>query len=166
MSDRKTFILLSIGANLGNRMETIEKAINLLSEHPEVKIIKISSIYETEPVGYKDQPWFLNAVVAAETTLEMNRLIQLCKTFEYYLGRKVRKRWTEREIDIDLLIYGEQVKSSEMLEVPHPRMQERKFVLVPAAEIAAEYVHPIFKLTITELLAECQDNSVVKVFSN
>lgn len=166
MGENKTFILLSIGANLGNRMKTIESAINLLSEHPEVKIIKISKVYETEPVGYKDQPWFLNAVVSAETSLEMNRLIQLCKTIEYYLGRKIRKRWTEREIDIDLLFYGEQVKQSEMLQVPHPRMQERKFVLVPAAEIAAEFVHPIFKQTITELLEECQDSSVVKVFSN
>lgn len=166
MNKSKTVILLSIGANLGNRMETIKKAITLLSEHPEINILKVSSIYETEPVGYKNQPWFLNLVVAAETTLDLNRLIQLCKTIEYLLGRKVRKRWTEREIDIDLLLYGKQIINSDFLQVPHPRMQERRFVLVPAAEIAAEIVHPIFNQTITELLASCNDNSVVRVFSN
>lgn len=166
MKENPNFILLSIGANLGNRKDNIEKAIRLLAEHSEIRIIKTSSIYETEPVGFKEQPWFLNVVVAAETTLELNRLIQLCKSVEYLLGRIVRKKWTEREIDIDILIYGNNIIETEHLQVPHPRMQERRFVLVPAAEIAAELVHPVYKHTISELLKVCTDSSVVKVFSN
>lgn len=165
-SATKHFFMLSIGANLGDREKTIRDAIDLLSNVEEISISKISSFYETEPVGYADQPWFLNFALCGVTSLKLNVVIQLCKSIEFLLGRKVREQWTEREIDIDLIFYGDTVLESEMLTVPHPRMQDRLFVLVPAEEIAPEYVHPVLKETISELKAKCNDKSTVRLYSS
>jgi 2-amino-4-hydroxy-6-hydroxymethyldihydropteridine diphosphokinase len=160
----KTFILLSIGANLGERKENVKKALELLVESNVISMnsIRVSSLYETEPVGYKDQPWFVNAAVSGYTTLPLNNLIQLCKSIEYTLGRKSRSRWHERELDIDILLYGNELVDNPKITIPHPRMHERRFVLIPAAEIAGAAVHPKFGATVSELLKECEDSSVVK----
>ena len=155
-------VLLSIGANLGNKQMNINRAISLMAESGVMRNIKRASFYETEPVGFKEQPWFVNTAIHAVTSYPLNYIIQFCKSIEYSLGRTVRERWHEREIDIDILLYGDRVINSHTLTVPHPRMHERRFVLVPANEIAATTMHPSLGLTIRELLRQCPDSSEVR----
>lgn len=157
--------LLSIGANLGNREKSIREAVKLLNNVEELTISKISSLYETEPVGVTEQPWFLNLALIGKTSLGLNVAIQLCKSIEYLLGRQTREKWTEREIDIDIVFFGDTIIDSEKLSVPHPRMQERLFVLIPADEIASDFVHPVLNKTIRQLLNNCPDKSVVRRYS-
>ncbi|MGE5479457.1 MAG: 2-amino-4-hydroxy-6-hydroxymethyldihydropteridine diphosphokinase [Chloroflexota bacterium] len=155
-------ILLSLGSNVGDRAQNIEDAVGLFTGTGIIQKPTASSFYETEPVGYADQPWFINIALRGETRYEAGQIIQFCKSVEYLLGRKIRKRWTEREIDIDLLLLGEDTLEYDALTVPHPRMHERRFVLAPAAEIAPEMTHPVLRKTVAELLAECADDSVVR----
>ncbi len=158
----KCKVLISLGSNDGNREENIENAIKLFSETDAIDDVFVSSYYETEPVGIAYQPWFLNVVISGKTSMPLMNLIQLCKSIEYAMGRKLGVRWGQRNIDLDILLYGNSLIDMEQLTVPHPRMHERKFVLVPAAEIAGEQIHPGFGLTIKELLDSCSDTSVVK----
>jgi 2-amino-4-hydroxy-6-hydroxymethyldihydropteridine diphosphokinase len=160
----KTYIMLSLGANLGDRQNNILNAIEYLSSNDVVSDVKLSSFYETEPVGNLNQPWFLNNVITGYTGLTLNQLIEKCKSIESSLGRKHKDiKWQAREIDIDIIFYGKTSLHSETLTVPHPRMHERKFVLIPAVEIAAEIVHPEFGKTMKELLISCPDNSIVNL---
>jgi 2-amino-4-hydroxy-6-hydroxymethyldihydropteridine diphosphokinase len=161
----ETFVLLSIGANLGQRRETIEKAISLLLTSKSISKIKISSFYETEPLGVTHQPWFVNVAVSGYTNQSLNTLIQLCKSIEYSLGRKMRKKWHQREIDIDIIFFGNLIKETQKLTIPHAEMQGRRFVLEPSAEIAGDFLHPKFKVTINHLLAICPDKSEIKNMS-
>lgn len=157
----QNFLLLSLGSNLGNRKANILKATEMLEDSNIIFDNILSSFYETEPVGITDQPWFLNAALAGYTNLPLNNIIQFCKTIEHYMGRKPRKRWHEREIDIDILLYGCELVSTNPLTVPHPQMHKRRFVLKPAAEIAADAMHPGFKRTVSQLLDDCPDHSIV-----
>ncbi len=143
-------ILLSLGANLGNREQTIARAIELLLARG-IEDILSSSFYETAPVGFLEQPPFINAAVYGTTTLEAEELFQVCKHIERELGRQPRPRWHERELDIDIILYGEAVVRSSLLTIPHPQMHERRFVLEPAAEIAPTMRHPILRKTIVQL---------------
>ncbi len=161
MKKNEVNILLSLGSNLGNKRQNILDAFRLLQESNALTDLKLSSIYETEPFGNLDQPWFLNAAVTGTTTFSLSNFIQLCKSIEYSLGRKSREKWTEREIDIDIIFYGDKIFKNSHLTVPHSQMQERKFVLVPCSEIAPEIIHPILKKTISQLLEECKDISKV-----
>ncbi len=163
-SGGKNYVLLALGSNMGNRVENIKSAVHYLVDTGILSSPVVSSVYESEPVGVKEQPWFLNAAISGETTLPPNILIQACKSLEYLMGRVVRQRWHEREIDIDILLYGSDVVNCSKLTVPHPRMHERKFVLVPAAEIAGPAVHPCLHKSVDELLATCKDDSIVKSF--
>lgn len=163
---KNIFTLLSIGSNLGNRHENIEAAILLLKEASIIKSVVISSFYETEPLGFKQQPWFLNIAVSGYTELPLYSLIQSCKSIEYLLNRKHREKWHEREIDLDILLYGNLLLSEKKIIVPHPQMHLRRFVLVPAAEIAPLVKHPGFGLTIKQLLKQCPDTSNVKLTTN
>ena len=156
------FTLLSIGANIGERLENIEKAIEYISSSGIFSGIKSSSIYETEPVGYLNQPWFLNTVVSGSTKIPADLLMGIIKNIEEVIGRTQREKWHEREIDIDILLYGNEIYKSDNLTIPHPRMHERRFVLVPAAEIAGEIVHPEISKSINQLLEDCEDKSEVR----
>ncbi len=155
-------VLLSLGSNLEPRAERIAAAIEHL-KHDALTNVVASSMYVTEPVGFRDQPDFLNAVVVGNTVLTAEELFRVCKGIEETLGRQHREQWREREIDIDILLYGDSTLSNERLTIPHPRMAERRFVLVPAAEIAALLVDPVTKNTVAELLRTCADTSRVTV---
>lgn len=125
---------VGLGSNVGDRLAYLRGAVTALRDHAAVEIVRASSVYETAPVG-PEQPDFLNAVVEVTTHLDARALLAVLKAIENRLGRVPRERWGPREIDLDLLLAGDEVVSDEHLQVPHPRMQERAFVLVPLAEL-------------------------------
>jgi 2-amino-4-hydroxy-6-hydroxymethyldihydropteridine diphosphokinase len=143
-------VYLGLGSNLGNRARNIYAALRRLSSH--VHLEQISSLYETEPVGVTDQPWFLNLVCAGLTDLPAHDLLHAVKRIERELGRRDGVRFGPRLIDIDILFYDNQVLATEHLELPHPRLHERGFVLIPLGELAPNLVHPVLKTTVRELL--------------
>ncbi|ARK21846.1 2-amino-4-hydroxy-6-hydroxymethyldihydropteridine diphosphokinase [Sporosarcina sp. P26b] len=134
---------LSLGSNIGNRLEHLQQAVELLNENPSIKALKVSSVYETEPVGLTEQAKFLNIVVNLETTLEATELLSACQSIENKLGRMRKIRWGPRTVDLDILLYNEEHIQLEHLIIPHIRMQERAFVLVPLVEINPEVKNPI-----------------------
>lgn len=160
-------IALGLGSNIGSekntREDNIASAIRHLQEHPEIKVDKISSLYETEPVGLKEQPSFLNAVVSITTSLTPQELLAICLSIEREMGRVREVRWGPRNIDIDLLIYHDVEMNENALELPHPRMPDRKFVLIPLLEIAGN--ESIYKgKKVQELLDATIDDSNVIVY--
>lgn len=156
-------ILLGLGSNLGDREQHIAAAIRLLAACPSLTVCQTSSLYETEPVGIKEQPAFLNAVVSIKTTLEPEPLLEQCLAVEARLGRIRKERWGPRTIDIDLLLYEDRIYHSPQLSLPHPRLAERKFVLIPLAEVAGD--RPIFAgKTAKELLAGHSDDNEVTYY--
>jgi len=159
-----SFVYLGIGSNIGNRKQNCLEAIRLLSENPFISVIKISSLYETEPVGLESQSSFINCVIGIETTLDPGRLLDVCREIEESLGRERVAQWGPRTIDIDILLYNNQVINDRDLKIPHPLMHERGFVLIPLAEIAPDAFHPVKRRKIKDLLKGIKDmHSVVKV---
>ncbi|MGH9734919.1 MAG: 2-amino-4-hydroxy-6-hydroxymethyldihydropteridine diphosphokinase [Candidatus Acidiferrales bacterium] len=155
---------LSLGSNMRDRAANIARAIEELRKRG-VRVTRQSSLYETEPVEFADQPWFLNSAIEAETDLEPQELMKLVLQIEATMGRERRLPKGPRVIDIDILLYDGMVIRTPELEVPHPRMAGRRFVLVPMAEIASGVIHPALKKTIAQLLAETSDRSDVRRFS-
>lgn len=143
-------VYIALGSNQGDRLENLQAAVAALP--PEVQIEKRSRIYETEPWGYTDQPDFLNQVVAGETALDPRRVLTHLKAIEDDLGRQETFRYGPRVIDLDLLFYDDLVSQAPDLAVPHPRLHERAFVLVPLADIAPSLRHPVSRKTVQEML--------------
>ena len=154
-------IYLALGTNLGDREANLQKAIESLT--PKVRVIKKSSVYATPPWGYADQPEFLNQVIEADTTLHPLPLLHLLKSIEAEMGREETFRNGPRLIDLDILFYGSEVVEGEVITIPHPRLQERAFVLVPLNEIAPDFYHPVLHEPIHSLLAKVDPEGVRKL---
>ena len=131
---------LGLGSNIGDRISNIKDAINRLDKSDGICMKKASSLYETEPVGYVDQPDFINCVVEIETELDPYQLLDVVQNIEKKMGRTRNLRWGPRIIDIDILLFDDIKVKTDVLEIPHPRMMERSFVMVPLSEIASEIV--------------------------
>jgi 2-amino-4-hydroxy-6-hydroxymethyldihydropteridine diphosphokinase len=157
-------VFLGIGTNLGNREFNLEQAIARIEEFIG-PVLMSSSIYETEPWGFQAEDKFLNLVVKAETKLTPSGLLGRILMIESLMGRvRGPNRYSSRLIDIDILVYEEMIIDQESLKIPHPLLQERRFVLVPLCEIASEMIHPVLKKSYAELLKICEDKNEVKKF--
>jgi len=152
----KHIAYIGIGSNLGDKLHYCEKSISEIIKIDCHKLLAKSSLFKTEPMGYPSQDWFVNGVIKIETDLEPFELLRTLKTIEAQLGRTETFRWGPRTIDLDILFFDDiQIQTGE-LKIPHPLIQDRKFVLIPLAEIDRYLIHPILKRTIQELL----DNSI------
>ncbi len=155
-------VYLSLGANLGDRAGTLRRAIEECGRIEGTRVEGVSGLWATEPVGYAEQPEFLNCAAHLLTELEPIALLDRLREIELRLGRVARRKWHEREIDIDIVFFGDRVIDGERLRVPHPEMRRRRFVLAPLAEIAPEARHPLLELTVAELLEICPDPARVE----
>lgn len=160
MTANTHIIYLGLGTNLGNRCENLLSAAALLP--PKVVILAQSPIYQTPPWGYTDQADFLNQVIKAETALAPKKLLKYVKKIEKKVGRTATFRWGPREIDIDILFYNDLIYKEKKLTIPHPRLHQRAFMLVPLADLAPEMQHPLTGLTIQQHLAELDPTAIVK----
>ena len=150
---QKARAFIGAGANLGEPVRQIQRALDELQKSPGVKLGAVSSLYRTQPVGPIAQPPFVNAVFSLECGMSPQELLALLLSVEEKMGRIRRERWGPRVIDLDLLFYGDMVINGQGLEVPHPRLHERRFVLAPLVEIAPDVVHPVLKKSAFDLLA-------------
>jgi len=156
-------VYLGLGSNLGDRAANLEHGLAAL-QAAGADVVRRSSLYATEPVGFAPQHWFLNCVAEATTTLMPRQLLRATQQVERALGRRKTVRNGPRTIDIDILLYGANVVSTPDLEIPHPRLAERRFVLIPLREIAPGLRHPTLRRTISEMLANSQDRSEVRLW--
>jgi 2-amino-4-hydroxy-6-hydroxymethyldihydropteridine diphosphokinase len=156
-------VYLSLGSNIGNRAANLNAGIAALAGAG-FHVRKVSSFYETEPVDYLQQDWFLNCVVEGDADIAAGTLLSRLREIEMRIGSKKAIAKGPRILDIDILLYGDETIATPELQVPHPRMRERRFVLVPLAEIAPEVRHPSWHATARELLAATSDRSEVRRF--
>jgi 2-amino-4-hydroxy-6-hydroxymethyldihydropteridine diphosphokinase len=147
-----TTVLIGMGANLGDPVASIREAAEVLRGNPGIVVRQCSSLYRTEPVGKADQDWFVNGVLHCETSMEPEQLLLVLQDVEHRSGRVRRERWGPRTLDLDILAFGELVLEREGLILPHPRLHERKFVLIPLLEILPHWRHPRLRLAGRELL--------------
>ena len=154
---------VGLGSNLGNREANLKIALDKLDQLPQTMVLSTSPFYETEPVDYKDQAWFINAAVVVETSLEAEILLQALLNIENEMLRKRDIPRGPRNIDLDLLLYADQVFESDQLILPHPEMTKRRFVLEPLCTVAADWIHPLEQKSIAQLLKDCSDKAVVKL---
>jgi 2-amino-4-hydroxy-6-hydroxymethyldihydropteridine diphosphokinase len=155
-------VFIGLGSNLGDRENYLHQALTELTRLERTTVKQYSSVYETEPVGIKEQPQFLNMVTELDSELPPQVLLQELKKIERTIGRTHNKHWGPREIDLDLLYYDKGVFHNEQLHVPHPEIAHRKFILVPMKEIASDFYDPLRHLNMEELLLRCSDTSAVR----
>jgi len=155
-------VTIGIGSNLGDREFLIRKAVDALRDLPQTKVIQVSSLYDTEPVGEADQPPFLNAVAAIETELPARELLWHLLLIEKRMGRVRARRWGPRPIDLDVLFYDDQIIDEPDLSVPHPEAHRRAFVLMPLAELAPDFKHPVTGETVRRMIQKLPPNPPVR----
>jgi 2-amino-4-hydroxy-6-hydroxymethyldihydropteridine diphosphokinase len=155
-----SIVYLSLGSNVGDREAQLRDAENRLAKLG--RVIAVSSFYETEPVEFTEQPWFLNCAFAIETTYTPEQLMASVLRLEEEMGRRRVQNKGPRSIDVDILLFGDAIIESSELTIPHPAMHHRRFVLEPLAEIAPQTLHPVFKKTIRELLNALPDGQTVR----
>jgi 2-amino-4-hydroxy-6-hydroxymethyldihydropteridine diphosphokinase len=156
-------VYIGIGSNLGNKRENYLEALERIAKTPKTRIIKESSVYESQPLG-DSKEWFINGVIEIETELKPELLLTKFKNIERAMGRKkVRKRWGARIIDLDILLYDSLVMNKKTLKIPHPEMHQRKFVLIPLSELAPQVIHPVLGTSISELLVGVKDDKRVSL---
>jgi 2-amino-4-hydroxy-6-hydroxymethyldihydropteridine diphosphokinase len=154
-------VYIGVGSNVGNKKENFFEALSRLAKLPDTRIIKESSLYDSEPLG-DSKEWYVNGAIEIETKFRPDMLLKKFKNIERAMGRKkVKKRWGARVIDLDILLYDALVLKKKKLRIPHPEMPNRKFVLVPLSEIAPQVVHPELGVTISELLVNVRDSKKV-----
>ena len=151
---------LGLGSNLGDKLAFIKKAIKDILLNENIKLIKISSIYKTPPIGYEEQDVFLNAVLKISTKFTPFELLKFLQTIERELGRKRFIKWGPRTIDIDILFYNNWIIDKNNLQIPHPLMHERAFVLIPFNEIDGDFIHPVLNKSVTSLLNSLNLNDI------
>lgn len=154
-------VFLSIGSNVGDKLQNCKDAIENLADSKKITIIKTSSFYETEPWGDIDQDWFINCVVEIKTELDARNLLLLLLNIEKGLGRNRAKKGGPRAIDMDILFFNGEIIKTDNLVVPHPFLDKRRFVLAPLTEIAPDFIHPVLKKSVAELLKEVHDDKIV-----
>ncbi|MHB1393544.1 MAG: 2-amino-4-hydroxy-6-hydroxymethyldihydropteridine diphosphokinase [Clostridia bacterium] len=151
MNEKEVKAYIGLGSNIGDREANLSRAVAFLGQVNGVEVIAVSSYYNTAPVGYVQQPDFLNAAAEIITTLSADELLQVCNCIEKELRRERIIRWGPRTIDLDILLYGDRIINEKYLTVPHPRMHERIFVLEPLNEIAPQALHPVYRQTVREM---------------
>jgi len=153
---------IGIGSNIGNKLLQCELAISEILKPDRHTLLGKSSFYKTQPLGYTYQDWFVNGVIEIETALEAPDLLRSLKAIESQMGRQETFQWGPRTIDLDLLFFDEETIQTEELQVPHPHLHERQFVLIPLAEIDPHLIHPVFKKTVQELLNQIKEDQGVE----
>jgi 2-amino-4-hydroxy-6-hydroxymethyldihydropteridine diphosphokinase len=156
---------VGLGSNLGEREALIGQALDELAALPDTTLIRVSSLYDTEPVGVIEQPRFLNAVAMLDTELTARQLLWNLQRIEARLGRTRSQRWGPRTMDLDLLLYGDLVIEEDDLRLPHPELARRAFVLVPLVELDPQITHPVSGLSVVQMLARLEHKSPVKRIS-
>ena len=157
-------VYVGIGSNVGDRKDNFLEALNRVTKLPDTKVIKESSLYESEPLGDAKE-WYVNGAIQIETRFKPDVLLLKFKNIERAMGRKkIKKRWGSRIIDLDILLYNGLILKKKNLRIPHPEMHNRKFVLVPLSEIAPQVIHPELGVSISELLINVKDNKKVHLY--
>lgn len=156
---------IGIGSNLGDKVGQCEKAIAEILKADQNKLLAKSSFFKTRPLGYTTQDWFVNAAIKIETELKPLQLLRALKGIECQLGREGTFRWGPRTIDLDILFFDERQIRTQELQIPHPLLQERQFVLIPLAEIDRDLIHPVLKKSIGELLDDMKEDQGVEKLS-
>ena len=151
-------IFLALGSNLEDRAANLQAARDALA--PKIRVVRESPLYITPPWGYTDQPDFLNQVIEVETILHPIPLLHRLKKIEAEMGRETTFRNGPRLIDLDILFYGQEIVEGELLQIPHPRLQERAFVLIPLNDLAPDFIHPVLQESVSEMLAKVNTNGV------
>lgn len=156
-------VYIGIGSNLGNKRENYLEALDRIAKLPKTRIIKESSVYESQPHGDAKE-WYINGVIEIETEMKPELLLTKFKNIERAMGRKkVRKKWGARIIDLDILLYDSLIMNKKNLKIPHPEMHQRKFVLIPLSELGPQVIHPIIGSSISELLVGVKDDKRVSL---
>ncbi|MCE5263202.1 MAG: 2-amino-4-hydroxy-6-hydroxymethyldihydropteridine diphosphokinase [Deltaproteobacteria bacterium] len=163
---RGVIAFIGIGSNMGDPVFQCREAVRRLCAEPGIRLLRISALYRTEPVGQSDQPWFVNAVAEIRSGQRPRVLLETLKRIEREMGRVEGPRWGPRAIDLDLLLYGQEVIAEQGMVIPHPEMHRRRFVLEPLCELASYVVHPAFGVSARGLLDRLHDPARVERFSD